>query len=158
MASQTQRTLVCANSRRWQRTGKPGALQAPGSQRAGYDLVIKQINKRNNGSDSMLPQQRVQIQSLVRDLRSCKPYGMANKKKGKIIIIIKQDSLSTTVTQKCLRCLRLEHGARMAYISASADSTRFTSQRRNTSPLLFGISQIAKKKKKIIFSGSHWHN
>ena len=110
--------------------------------------MIKQINKRNNGSDSMLPQQRVQIQSLVRDLRSCKPYGMANKKKGKIIIIIKQDSLSTTVTQKCLRCLRLEHGARMAYISTSADSTRFTSQRRNTSPLLFGISQIAKKKKK----------
>ena len=31
----------------------------------------------------MLPQQGVQIQSLVRDLRSCKPHGMANKEKEK---------------------------------------------------------------------------
>lgn len=77
-------------------------------------------------------------------------------RKGKKTIIIKQDSLSPTVTQKCLRCLHLEHGARMACISPSADSTRFTFRRRNTSPLLFDISQIAKKN--IIFSGSHWHN
>ena len=68
------------------------------------------------------------------------------KKRKKPIIIIKQDSLSTTLTQKCLRCLYLEHGARMACVSPSADSARFTSQRRNTSPLLFGISQTAKKK------------
>ena len=37
MASLTQWTWVCASSRRWWRTGKPGVLQSMGSQRVGHD-------------------------------------------------------------------------------------------------------------------------
>ena len=42
MASPTQRTWVCTNSRRWWRTGKPGVLQSTGSQRAEHSLAAEQ--------------------------------------------------------------------------------------------------------------------
>ena len=42
MVSPTQWTWVWADSRRWWRTGKPGALQFMGSQRVGHDLVTEQ--------------------------------------------------------------------------------------------------------------------
>ena len=40
--SQTQRTWIWANSRRWWRVGKPGMLQFKGLQRVGHDLVTQQ--------------------------------------------------------------------------------------------------------------------
>ena len=42
MASLTQRTWVWANSRRKQRTGKPGGLQSMGSQRIRHNLTTEQ--------------------------------------------------------------------------------------------------------------------
>ena len=42
MASRTQWTWVWANSRSWQRTGKPGMLQSMGSQRVGHNLMTEQ--------------------------------------------------------------------------------------------------------------------
>ena len=41
-ATTTQWTWVCANSRRWWRTGKPGVLQSMGWQRVGHNLVAEQ--------------------------------------------------------------------------------------------------------------------
>ena len=46
MASPTQWTWVWTNSRRWWRTGKFGVLQSMGLQRARYDWVTCQSNKR----------------------------------------------------------------------------------------------------------------
>ena len=46
MASPTRWTWVCASSRRWWRTGRPGVLQSMGSQRAGHDWVTE-LNKLN---------------------------------------------------------------------------------------------------------------
>ena len=42
MASLTQWTWVCANSRSWWRTGKPGVLQSVGSRRVEHSLVTEQ--------------------------------------------------------------------------------------------------------------------
>ena len=42
MASLIQWTWVCASSRRFWRTGKPGVLQSMGSQRVGHDWVTEQ--------------------------------------------------------------------------------------------------------------------
>ena len=46
MTSPTQRTWVWANSRKWWRTGKPGMLQAVGSQWVGQDWGTEQ--QQNN--------------------------------------------------------------------------------------------------------------
>ena len=42
VASLTQWTWVCANSKRWWRTGKPGMLQSRGSKWVGHDLASEQ--------------------------------------------------------------------------------------------------------------------
>ena len=47
MASLTQRTWVCTNSRRWWRTGKPGLLQPMESQRVGHNWVTEQQQQSN---------------------------------------------------------------------------------------------------------------
>ena len=46
MASSTQWTWVCANSRRQWRTGKPGMLQSMGLQRVGHDMT-EQLDNNN---------------------------------------------------------------------------------------------------------------
>ena len=40
-----KRTWICANSRRWWRTGKPGVLQSMGSQRNGHNSNIQKRHR-----------------------------------------------------------------------------------------------------------------
>ena len=78
IASSTQWTWVWANSGRQWRTRKPGVLQSMGSQRVRHDWATEQ-QKCKDGTSLVvqwlrlrLPMPGVQVQSLVRNLRSHK--------------------------------------------------------------------------------------